>query len=103
MCVRFMTWPVETPRQGLHNVPMTSEAACVEANVDYGNASGYLVRLDIGIPPAALNGRREDGGPMGCLLLTHDEAERLGQQLLARAARVRELRDSVGRRGTSGA
>jgi len=26
---------------------MTSDAACVEANVDYGNASGYLVRLDV--------------------------------------------------------
>jgi len=80
---------------------MTSDAACVEANVDYGNVSGYLVRLDVEIPPAALNGWREDGGPMGCLLLSHDEAEALGQQLLARAARVRELRDAVGGQGTS--
>jgi hypothetical protein len=79
---------------------MTSDAACVEANIDYGNASGYVVRLDVEIPPTALNGRREDGGPMGCLLLSYDEAERLGQQLLARAARVRELRDGVGEQGT---
>jgi hypothetical protein len=33
---------------------MTSDAACVEANVDYGNAFGYLVRLDVEIPPAAV-------------------------------------------------
>jgi len=80
---------------------MTSDAGCVEANVDYGNASGNLVRLDLEIPHAALNGRREDGGPMGCLLLSHDEAERLGQQLLARAATVRELRNGLGGQGTS--
>ena len=79
--------------------PMASDAACVEANVAYGNASGYQVRLDVEIPHDALNGRREDGGPMGCLLLSHDEAERLGQQLLARAATVRELRDGVGGQG----
>ena len=101
MCVRLIARPVETNRQSLHNGPMTSDAACVEANVDYGNASGYLVRLDLEIPRAALNGRREDGGPMACLLLSHDEAERLGQQLLARAARLRELRDGVGGQGTS--
>jgi hypothetical protein len=80
---------------------MTSDAACVEANIDYGNAAGYLVRLDVEIPRTALNGRREGGGPVGCLLLNHDEAERLGQQLLARAARVRELRDAVGGQGPS--
>lgn len=90
---------LSSPGQGLHDVSMTADAECVEANVDYGNVSGYLVRLDVEIPPAALNGRREDGGPMGCLLLTHDEAERLGQQLLARAARVRELRAAVGGQG----
>jgi len=95
--------PFETSRQGLHNGPMTSDAACVEANVDYGNASGYMVRLDVEIPHDALAGRRDDGGPMGCLLLSHDEAERLGHQLLARAARVRKLRDGVGGQGTSGA
>lgn len=86
---------------GLHNVPIASDAACVEANVDYGNSSGYLVRFDVEIPTAALNGRRQDGGPMGCLLLTHDEAGRLGQQILARAASVRELRDGFGGQGTS--
>ena len=38
---------------------------------------------------------------MGCLLLSDDEAERLGHQLLARAARVRELPAGVGGHGTS--
>jgi hypothetical protein len=41
----FMARPVETSRQSLHNGRMTSDAACVEANIDYGNGSGYLVRL----------------------------------------------------------
>jgi hypothetical protein len=74
---------------------MTSDAACVEANIDYGNASGYLVRLDVEILLLLFNGRREDGGAMGCLLLSHDEAERLGQQILARVASVRELRNGI--------
>ena len=74
---------------------MASDADCVETNVDYGNVSGYLVRLDVEIPPEALNGRRADGGPMGCLLLTHEEARQLGEQLLARAAEVRRLRASA--------
>ena len=56
-----MARAVEASRQGLHNGPMTSDGACVEANIDYGYASGYLVRLDVEIPRAALNGRREDG------------------------------------------
>jgi hypothetical protein len=33
---------------------------------------------------------------MGCLLVTHVEAERLGHELLERAARVRDLRDGLG-------
>lgn len=74
---------------------MSLDADCVEANVDFGNVSGYVVRLDVEIPPEAVNGRRADGGPMGCLLLTHDEARQLGEQLLARAAEVRGLRASA--------
>ena|SRR5215469_2473079 len=51
----------ETSRQGLHNGPMTSDAACVKANVDYGNASGYMVRLDVEIAHDALAGRETTG------------------------------------------
>jgi hypothetical protein len=93
--------PVETYRHGLNNVLMASDAACVEANVDYAKSSGHLVRLDVEIPIAALNGQRQDGGPMGCRLESHDEAQRLGQQILARAASVRVLRDGLGGQGTS--
>ena len=77
------------------------DAECVEANVDYGNICGYVVRLDVEIPRDALNGHRNDGGPMGHLLVTPDEAERLAQQILRRAAEVRKLRQhSTGGHGT---
>lgn len=65
---------------------------CLEANVDYGNRSGYIVRLDVEIPAQAVNGRAEDGGPAGCLLLTYQETEDLANQLLSVASRVRDLR-----------
>ena len=70
---------------------MTTDAACLEANVDYANVTGYVVRLDVEIPADAMNGSREDGGPMGHLLVTPDEAERLAQFILARAAEARTL------------
>jgi hypothetical protein len=73
--------------------PVTTDADCVEAFVDYGNVPGYLVRLNVEIPKDATAGNREDGGPMGMLLLTHDEAESLAHQLLAVAAEGRRLRD----------
>jgi hypothetical protein len=75
---------------------VTSDAECLEANVDFGSVSGYVVRLDVEIPADAMNGSREDGGPMGHLLVTPDEAERLAQLILARAAEVRALRQDRG-------
>ncbi|MEO6412134.1 MAG: hypothetical protein ABIO48_06060 [Pedococcus sp.] len=72
---------------------MTSDADCVEAHVDYGNVSGYIVRLDVEIPREAMAGHRVDGGPTGMLLLTEEEAESLAQQLLAVAEEIRRLRD----------
>jgi hypothetical protein len=83
-----------------HDVHMTSDADCIEANVDYGVLSGHFIRVDVEIPSAALNGHREDGGPTGCLILTDDEAERLGRQLLARVTLLRELREGASMRKT---
>lgn len=47
---------------------------------------------------AQMSGQRADGGAMGMLLLSHDEAEALAQQLLARAGEIRRLR-AGGREG----
>lgn len=75
---------------------MELDGRCLEANIDYGNTIGHFVRLDVEMPAQTVNGRRDDGGPTGCMALTHEEAETLGRQLLARAQQVRELRGAKG-------
>ena len=69
-----------------------SDEEFVEPQVDYGNVSGYWVRLDVEIPVGQpYHGSRDDGGPMGYLALSPDEADRLARRLVERAKQVRDL------------
>jgi hypothetical protein len=59
-------------------------------NVDYGHGSGFFVRVDVELPKATLyRGQRSDGGPMGFLSLSAEEAESLATRLSEVARRVR--------------
>jgi hypothetical protein len=58
-----------------------TEEQAADANVDYGNISGYFVRLDI-----------EEEGKSHWVALTADEARRLAKRLLTQADRVESLR-----------
>ncbi len=72
----------------------TGDASCLDANVDYGHGSGFFVRVDVELPQATLYpGQRNDGGPMGFLSLTAEEAESLATKLAEMSRRVREKRD----------
>jgi hypothetical protein len=68
------------PKVGLHTDGVTEEQAA-DANVDYGNISGYFVRLDI-----------EEEGKSHWVALTADEARRLAKRLLTQAEHVESLR-----------
>jgi hypothetical protein len=80
--------PTERP---CSNDRVTSDANCIEANVQYAKAPGYHVSIDLEIPRDALTGTRADGGPMGHLRLTDAEADLLAAQLAEMAARARGL------------
>ena len=74
-------------------VRVKGDRECLEANVEYGNRSGYIVRLDVEMPAQAVNGRSEDGGAgWPPAAVRHQEAEDLAHQLLTVASRVRDLR-----------
>ena len=69
------------------------DARCLDVNVDYGTVAGYFIRLDFALPANALsNVRRDDGGPMGWLGITADEADALALRLSDVARQVRALR-----------
>ena len=64
----------------------------ISAEVDFGDVAGYFVLIDLEIPRDALyRSARDDGGPMGYLVLTAEEADRFAAQLQERAERVRGL------------
>lgn len=67
-----------------------SERGLVDAHVDYGNISGYFVRLDVEIPAQGLWHRQGRSPVAGYLMLTADEAEDLGRLLVERASAVRQ-------------
>lgn len=63
----------------------------LDVNIDYGNISGYFIRLDIGLPADSLYGPGVDGSITGWLALSADDAETVAEILTRRAAEVREL------------
>jgi len=66
-----------------------SERSLVDANVDYGNISGYFVRLDIEIPIHGLSHQPGERPVSGYLILTPDEADDLSRLLAERASAAR--------------
>jgi len=71
---------MDQPTHRLHTGGVTEEPAA-DAHVDYGNVSGYFVRLDI-----------EEEGKWHWVALTAEEARRLAKRLLAQAEQVESLR-----------
>jgi len=59
-----------------------------DANVDYSNASGYFVRLDVELE--FFDDHFCGPGHLGWLVLSSEDAERLGAQLVDRALTVRK-------------
>ena len=72
---------------------VTWTTGCLDVNVDYGTGAGYFIRLDVELPADALySALRDDGGPMGWLGITADDAEALALRLSELAREVRALR-----------
>lgn len=72
-------------------MPVTDED-CIDAQVDYTAADRrYWVRVDLELPSGQMYpATRDDGGPMGYLFLSPDEADRIALLLQARSRQVRE-------------
>ena len=69
-----------------------ADSSLISVEVDFGDVAGYFVRIDLQIPCDALyRSTRDDGGPMGYLVLTAEQAERFAAELQERAERVRGL------------
>jgi hypothetical protein len=69
---------------------MTSDADRLDVNVDYGNATGLFVRVDIELPDDARYPHSAEGATaVGWLGLTPDEADVLAARLTDMADRAR--------------
>ena len=69
---------------------MDGEARLAEAQVDFNKGSGYFIRLDVEVE--SLDGAALGPGHLGWLRLSHETAERLGQDLLRSARKAKTLR-----------
>ena len=73
---------------------MGLDAANLDANVDYGNVSGHVVRVDVDLPRDVLYPSPVEGAvASGALLLSADEAEAFGQRLIWQAGEVKRLNE----------
>jgi hypothetical protein len=82
-------------------VTVTSDAARLDVNVDYGNAVGYFVRIDVDLPRDSLYPTPGDRAAVsGWLALTPDEAETFAERLMTVGRRTRNHENSA--RGTTG-